>query len=140
MTSNVAGRALVDTSGHTHRILDPSSVPALASTPPGYVAQPLRWDEHTGVASRAYLHEQSTLTLRYGPPAALTPGPNSLVVIDHSTVRDHPANVYGFGRSDRTQRMLMWTVDSRHALSLKSNSVTGAIDLPALQALANGVR
>jgi hypothetical protein len=129
LPSPLDGRPLIDTiDGKAHPVLDPTTVPAVHHIPVACHADPVRWDEKTGTAIRAYTDHlkygfRCLIWLQYGKTAAIEKleGPTGAPA-NPIHVGSVDADVWKYTDTNNHGTTLQWTLSDGHRIRLTVNS------------------
>jgi hypothetical protein len=139
----LGSRTLIDAfTDEPRTVLDPATVLKPSYLPDGYTAGPVTWDAKVaGAAMRTYEGPGgNTFTVTVGPASVNKPIQN---VIDHVTVRGHPATVSvdsGFAQDI----LIAWSEDATHAVAVYQMSAYDpshpALSAAELEQVANSLQ
>jgi hypothetical protein len=135
-------RALIDAKDRaTRHVLDPATVLKPSYLPAGYTGGQATWfADRPATATRRYQGPGGSLDLTIGPAALNSPMAH---VIEHATVRGHPATVSN-DRAFEHDIRIAWNEDATHAVTVYQMSCYKKAHPPltadALLRIANSFR
>jgi len=127
LTQPWTGQQVIDaTDGTSHVVLDPRTVPSVHQVPSACDAEPLRWDEHTGIVTRTYRRDpkfQCLIVMQYGPAAAMQNVELPIGTISGSVrISGASAQVWRFNNVNNHEVTLQWSPDPSHEIRLTVNA------------------
>lgn len=148
LPSPLGQRSLIDaTTGMRHPVLDPAPVPNLGiPVPTGYAAQPISWDERTGIVTRDWTSKacatQCLIQLRYAPPTSHAQFDlfSGLSVSGGVAIHHSRATIYSYrekqGMVLLSETALLWTRPDHSRILISVGGVEGGPTLAPTRAQA----
>lgn len=133
LPSPLGQRSLIDiTTGLHHPVLNPATVPDVGiPVPTGYVAQPISWDERTGIVTHDWVSRacatQCLIEMRYAPPTSDAQFDlfSGLHITGDVPVHHARATIYTYREKQFTETALVWTRSDHSRILISVGGLPG---------------